>query len=349
MQLDGVKTLFPGYFAFVMATGIISVASKQQSLTALAVALFWIAVVGYVVLSVLITARVALFPKAVFANLRNHATSFAFLTQVAGTNVLGSSAGIVMGWWGLSKILWLISLPLWVIWLYSALICEITSEHKPDVGTGINGTWFMLTVSTASIAVLGALLLPRWDASLVAFFSLAAFCLGIVIYVIVMTLVFMRWSFQDMDPAELVPPEWIATGAMAISTLAGANLVLAAGEQELLSALLPFLKGMTVLAWAVASFWFPLLVALGVWRHVVKKFPLTYMPALWSMVFPIGMYSASSNQMLKALDVSGLSWLPRIVLAMALLAWVATFVGMLGSFVPERSAARISAPDRADR
>jgi len=33
------------------------------------------------------------------------------------------------------------------------------------------------------------------------------------------------------------------------------------------------------------------LVILGVWRHVYKRFPLTYSPLYWGAVFPLGMYN----------------------------------------------------------
>src|SRR5215471_18087334 len=57
-----IATLFPGIFAVVMATGIIAVASKQQGIDWLADALYVAAALMYVVLIVLLLARVIRYP-----------------------------------------------------------------------------------------------------------------------------------------------------------------------------------------------------------------------------------------------------------------------------------------------
>ena len=76
-----------------------------------------------------------------------------------------------------------------------------------------------------------------------------------------------------------------------------------------------------MLAWATATFWFPLMIAIGVWRHVVRRVPLRYHPSYWSMVFPLGMYGAATFRMRAAIELEVLAWLPKVALAVALLAW----------------------------
>lgn len=46
---------------------------------------------------------------------------------------------------------------------------------------------------------------------------------------------------------------------------------------------------MSLLLWAWATWWIPLLVIFGVWRHLVHCQPLRYHPMYWSLVFPLGM------------------------------------------------------------
>ena len=55
-------TLFPGYFAMVMATGIIAVAAFQQRIEWLADILYALTVAAYVVLAVLLVLRVIRYP-----------------------------------------------------------------------------------------------------------------------------------------------------------------------------------------------------------------------------------------------------------------------------------------------
>lgn len=326
---SGVKTLFPGYFAFVMATGIIAIAADQHDIHWLADVLYVLAVIGYVVLWALLILRIVLYWRSFLADLDDHRKGFAFLTVVAGTNVLGSASVILHGWWTLGWVLWWCSLALWAVLLYSTLFAVIMGSNKPTLGEGINGTWFLLIVSTESIVVLGALLLRRHPDDLLAFGLLAAFTLGLVLYVIVMTMVFLRWTFSELEPDEADPPAWIAAGAVAITVLAGSNLLGAVGVSPRLERVAPFLEGMVTLAWATATFWFPLMIAIGVWRHVVNRVPLRYHPSYWALIFPLGMYGAASYNMRIALGLESLSWLPQMALLVAMTAWTAAFVGLV--------------------
>lgn len=326
---SALATLLPGYFALVMATGIIAVAAQLLGVRWLAQVLYAIAAVAFVVLSVLYVVRLIRYTEMFIADLTSHAKGFAFLTIVAGANVLGSASAVVHGWWGLARVLWWISLALWFVLLYTALISVIIRHEKPPLAGTINGTWFLLTVSTESIAALGALLLLRGGGELLAFVCIAAFTLGLVLYLIVMTAIFMRWTLQQLDPTEIDPPAWIAAGAVAITVLAGSNLLLARHASARIESLVPFLEGMVILAWATATFWFPLLVAVGVWRHIVRRLPLRYHPASWAMVFPLGMYATATFRMRDAIDLSPLEWFPKVAFAISLVAWAAVFLGLV--------------------
>jgi tellurite resistance protein TehA-like permease len=231
-------------------------------------------------------------------------------------------------------VLWWISLALWVTFVYTTLIAVVIDRDKPGLQGGINGSWFLLTVSTQSIAVVAGLFLTRTDSDALAFTAISAFTLGIVLYLIVMTMVFLRWTFHPLDPTEADPPAWIAAGAVAITVLAGSNILLAADRApERLSRLAPFIEGLVVMAWATATFWLPLRIAIGIWRHLVRRVPLRYHPSYWAMVFPLGMYGAATYRMRAAIDLAALTWLPKAELAVSLVAWTITFGGLLQSLV----------------
>jgi tellurite resistance protein TehA-like permease len=333
MRAPALANLFPGYFALVMATGIVAVGASQQDLDLVADTLYVIAALAYVVLLVLYTFRIVRFPRRMLDDATSHTKGFAFLTAVAATNVLGSASAVVHGWWGLAWTLWWVSLVLWVVLLYTTLIAVVLRAPKPGLAAGINGTWFLLTVSTESVAVLGALLLGRHPSDLLAFVCIAAVLLGVVLYLIVMTMVFLRWTFQELEPTEADPPAWIAAGAVAITVLAGSNLLLARTASARVDRMAPVLEGLVTLAWATATFWFPLMVAIGVWRHIVRRLPLRYHPSYWALVFPLGMYGAATFRMRAAIQLDALEWVPKVALAVALVAWTATFVGLVHGVV----------------
>ena len=331
-----IANLFPGYFALVMATGIVAIGAKQQKITWLAESLYLVAAVTYVVLAVLVIIRLTLHTKRLVADLTSHGKGFAFLTIVAATNVLGSATALIHGWWGVTLGLWWCSVVLWIVLIYSSLIAVVLRNPKPEMGAGINGTWFLLTVSTESVAVLGALLLGRSGNDLLAFTCVATFALGLVLYLIVVTMIFLRWTLQPLEPAEADPPAWIAAGAVAITVLAGSNLLDARAMSPRIERLVPFIEGLVMLAWATATFWFPIMIAIGIWRHIVRRLPLRYHPSYWSLVFPLGMYGVASFKMRSVVSLDELGWLPKITLVIAFIAWALTFVGMIGQAAKRR-------------
>ena len=112
--------------------------------------------------------------------------------------------------------------------------------------------------------------------------------------------------------------------------------MLARERSPLLVELAPFLKGFTLFFWATGTWWIPLLVLLGIWRHVVRRHPLTYDPQFWGMVFPLGMYAAATFRLAEALPLPPLAAISHAFLPIALVAWTATIIGLLRSPIRRR-------------
>src|SRR5690606_36795052 len=276
--LSGIRDLFPGYFAFVMATGIVSVAAHVLGMTWVALALLVVNVAGYAVLTLLLLARLIAYTKRVLSDLCDHERGPGFFTVVAGTCVLGAQLLLVSNAARVAFVLWIAGIVLWTIVMYGFFTAVVIREHKPSLETGINGAWLVAIVATQSVSILGSLLAPALPAArdAVLFFTLCMYLLGATLYLTIITLIFFRFTFVEMTLRRLTPPYWINMGAVAITTLAGSTLLLIRDSWPFLTALYPFLVGFTVFFWVAATWWIPLLIILGFWRHVVRRFPLQY-------------------------------------------------------------------------
>jgi tellurite resistance protein TehA-like permease len=331
LRLD-LSGMSPAYFGMAMATGIVSLAAHLLALPLLARALLAINILIYALLWLLTLARLCLHPARFFEDMVDHLRGPGFFTMIAASGVLGSQCLLIAGSlrWGMA--LWGTALVLWVVLTYVIFTAFTIKARKPPLDEGINGGWLLAVVATQSLAVLGTLLAARIGQPYkleMNFFALSMWLWGGMLYIWMMSLIFYRYTFFRFSPADLSPPYWINMGAMAISTLAGSQLILNAPDAPFLLSLLPFLKGFTVFYWATGTWWIPMLLILAIWRHAVMRFPLRYDPLYWGAVFPLGMYSASTHHVIEALSLPFLHFLPRLFMAFALTAWAVTFLGFL--------------------
>ena len=325
------RHLPPAYFALVMATGIVSIAAWDFALRSLAVALYAFNLLAFAVLAGLTIARALRYPRLMFADMTDHRLGPGFFTTVAASCILGTQTLLMTRNLTAASLFLALGITLWIGLTYTIFTAFTIKRDKPPLAEGITGAWLIAVVATQSIAVLASLIARDWPQPHrleLNFFALSMWLWGGMFYIWIISLIFYRYSFFAFSPGDLTPPYWINMGAMAISTLAGARLVENTPDAPFLASLLPFLKGFTVFYWATGTWWIPMLLVLGVWRHVIQRFPLRYDPLYWGAVFPLGMYAVATREMAAALDLPFLAPLPVAAFVAALAAWSLAFAGL---------------------
>jgi tellurite resistance protein TehA-like permease len=315
-----------------MATAAVSIASLLLSHPRIAHALVPLNWLFYLALGGLTALRVIRFPGAVTKDLFDHQRAPGFFTLVAGTCVLATQTIIVGGNHEAGRILWWLGLGLWFLIMYSFFTAVTVRENKPSLATGINGAWLIAAVATQSIVVSrGALDGLTSPPPAIQLLCMVMFLIGCMLYLAIIPLIFYRLTFIRLTSQDFSPPYWINMGAVAITTLAGSTLVMRIGSWPVLDPFAAFLPGFTLFFWAAATWWIPFLMALMVWRYVVRRDPLRYEPQLWGMVFPLAMYTTATFQLSRALDFPFVAHISEVFIWLALGAWAAVFTGMVNA------------------
>jgi len=325
------QNLDPAYFAMVMATGIVSIHAHLLDIPLVCWPLLGIGSFAYLILAILLSVGMAKHLSGLIAEIACQCRDPKVFSLVAATCVLGIQGVQLANNRLLGLSLWLLGLLLWIALMGVFWLLAITNESKPPLREAVHGSWLIIVVATQSLAVLGSLLapvFPSWEERL-AFLSLMFYLFGGALYLMFIGLIVYRLIFVALMRAEFTPAYWINMGAAAITTLAGASLILHGAQWHCLREILPFMEGLTLLFWAVGTAWIPLLTLMEIWRYLYRRYPVAYEVEQWCMVFPLGMYGVCTWQLEKAMDLPFLASLSKIFLAVALIAWAVVFMGMI--------------------
>ncbi len=324
-----VATLDPGYFAWVMASGIVSVGTDLLGYGVLSAVILGVTAAAFVVLVLAYVARAVWFMAHVRRSLEDPSVAMGYFTFVAGADVLGIRL-VMAGWPVIAAGLTGAAGLAWLFLNYGLPWSIVARAHRPMLRE-FNGTWLIWVVGTQSLAVMASGLVgsAHGDA-LRRRLAEAAVCLwsvGVVLYLILVVFILLRLLVVEVTPREMGPAYWIAMGATAISVRAAAGiLVLPGGVGGFsLTELRPFILGTSVVLWSFGTWWIPLLVLFGLWRHLLRRYPVSYEPRLWSMVFPLGMYTVASFSLGKAGGFGFMVSIARAWVWVGVAAWCAVF------------------------
>lgn len=316
--------LAPGYFALVMATGIVSSGLRLDGAKWLADILLVVAGVAFVVLVVLTIWRLVEFRSRAVDDFFDPQSSFGYFTSVAAAGVLASGVS-AHGMITLSLVLFLLGFAAWLLLGYAVpWATMLDRSHHPTV-RGANGSWFLWVVSSQSVATMAAILERHLHAAqhLFAMIAVVAWSVGVFLYGAESMLIALR---EMMYEADFAPSYWVCMGAASITVLAGAEILDSPGS-TVVTNVTPILDAATVMFWAFASWLLPMLILAFCWRHFVRRLSLAYDVSYWSMVFPLGMYAVASVHLGQVEALPWVESIGRVELWLAFAIWCIVFIG----------------------
>lgn len=305
--LQRARLMKPGAFALVMATGIVSIGLARNGLPTLAWVLLGLNIPAYLWLLGICLLRLGVYPGEMAALFATPGHGASFLALVAATCVLATQCLLVAQWPVVAGILGVWGAMSWLVLVYLLFFTSITRQTTAPPDSTINGSWLLVVVATQSLAILIALFAghaPPTQSKSLMFSSICLYLIGCAWYLIFITLIIYRMVVLYLEAREFTPPYWINMGALAITVLAGSQIILHAPTQAPFTELLPFIKGFSMFFWATATWWLPLLAALELWSLSRSSGKIGYRVNHWDIVFPVGMYGVSTAALSQALTAS---------------------------------------------
>jgi tellurite resistance protein TehA-like permease len=191
------------------------------------------------------------------------------------------------------------------------------------------GTSFLVCVATEGVAALAATQGAVAGNRPVVVAGLAAFLLGLTLYAVVVA----RFDWRQLKVG--AGDQWVVAGALAIATLAAAQLVEGTVRLGLLRQVQQPLRVLDLALWVAAvSGYLLLLVCELRWprpRYDIRR---------WATVFPMGMTAAATFAVGRADRLPALSGLGHAFLWPALVAWALTAAGAIRRRFGPRRASR---------
>ena len=299
----------------VMATTVVSIASRNAGFEVVSIVLLWLAVAAFVSLAAL-DLWLARHPLSLLRRAGKPGQGFHALGFVAGGCVLGvrilESDPTPPAARTVAAVLLAGGAVVWVL-----IFAAVAVEHGRDGGTQPRGEWLLTVVATEGLAILGARIADLEHLRAVHAGATALWIFGGLAYVLVGALLARRVAQPGFVLADVAPDWWIVMGAPAIFCAAAVAVTGAHPGTAGAAA--------AVVAWGLASVMLIVLATADALR--ARRLGVRFTPERWTMVFPLGMYCVASWTLGQSLHAGWLNDLGRWWVAVAFGAWAAVAFG----------------------
>ena len=331
------RGLHPGWFAAVMGTAILAVATYDNpgNVSALLGAAHavgvGIALVAYALAAVLVAAYVARWirhPDAAVADLRHPVMGALYGTVPGGLLVLAVMTSIIGPSVLPDSAVTAIVAVLAVIGGVLAVAVSVTFAYVLFTGEApvamVNGGWFIPPVVTIILPMVLVLLMPHVDAGTARLFLMLGYAfygMGLLLFVLVMGLLHDRLVLHPLPAAPMAPSLWIGLGPVGVGVLA--LLALARAGEMMFGAAAPAVTVISQLAatglWGFGAWWLAAAVALLV--RYLRAGSLPYSLGWWAFTFPLGAFTVATLTLARVWDTAAVEALGVLLYAALFAFW----------------------------
>lgn len=205
-------------------------------------------------------------------------------------------------------------------WLVLALasVRSLSKSGLTELRDQVHGAWLLSSVATSGLAILTAKLAANTGLHQWLIAAVAIWVAALAIYLVMAALMVWRAVAERLDRDGFEPDTWILMGSLAIAVVAGHDI-----HQQARDGLASSVHVVTLVAWVVASLWIPPLIYFGLHRVEERPRLLRFTGAWWTLVFPLGMYSASTYRMADEIHARALQTVALVFF------WIATAVWLI--------------------
>ncbi len=317
---DAVRFFHPAWFASVMGTGILAVATHHadavvSGLENVAVALWLLTTALCAVLVVPWVARWLGYPKEAWADTGHPTRGPFYSTLPIGLLVLGVTFASIGSARMDSGTAIRVAQGLWILGAILAFVFGVVVPYRwftsPSVPLEhVNGGWFIPPVANIVVPAAAAPLISTWgSADACRFACIAAFAffgMGFLLFLVVGVLLVGRLIQHALPEAHLAPTLWIGLGPIGVGSLALVRLSMTASP--VFGAYAPEAQVLLRLAalalWGFGLWWLAIAIALTL-RYLRQPFPFAM--SWWAFTFPLGAYTVATFLLGDAFDAGYLT------------------------------------------
>ncbi len=304
---DALRYFHPGWFASVMGTGILAVATAHSApfapfLGGVALGLWALNTALCLILLVPWIARWVLYFDEAWADVSHPTRGPFYSTLPIGLLVLGVDfSAIARSYLGTSVAI-PIAQGLWVAGTLLAFFFGVLIPFRwfssPSVAVEqTNGGWFMPPVANIVVPASAAPLIATWgSAALCSFMCLVSFAffgIGFFLFLIVTVLLIARLIYHPLPHPHLAPTLWIGLGPIGVGSLSLVRLSSTASPLfgAHADAARVFLGLASVSLWGFGVWWLVSAIVLTV-SYLREPFPFAM--SWWAFTFPLGAFTVAT-------------------------------------------------------